>query len=1448
MLPQLTVGLVEEEVGEEQDVAAHLAQFGHPERELVDAVEEIRTETAPGDRRLEVLVRRRHQADVHRDFARTAHTADAALLQRTQQLHLRLIGEVAHLVEKKRAAVGRLEGPHLVGERPGERPLDMPEELRSGQLTRDGPAIDRHEGLPCPLAAAVDQLRHVLLARTAGAVHQHRHVRRRHQAHIFVELAGHIAPPLDVVERLRTVTGRTAPLLAPGSPFGPHGRFGVLRSGSRLECLADLLEQLVRIDGLGDVVPGPEFHAPHGVLDLGIARHHDHGSRDSLARHPLQERNAVLVGKPHVAQHKRIAPLGKGRAGRRDRTDALHVEAAFGQPGAKHQGKRNIVVYDQNPFHNTTKITFLFGFPRYPRTFPDAALRLGDDPPDFVPGRRQIGRKRLGEGIARPLGPPQYGGDRRGTQHREDRQHLVREGTDRRPVACGKRPFERGAVGRSLLGKGGKDAAGRLGIVARIGGQGVETDALRTGLPGIGSLRPLQRLSPAAADPADRGGQLTIGEGLAQACGEPPGGEVLRAHLPAGRNGHHRKGGVHLADGGKDPEPVEGRHLDVGDHQVEMSFGDEFGRILGIRTALDREPGPAAHRRHHLQLQPVVIDQQHPQLLVRHRLGGLGRHRSRIGFGGLADRNPDDEAAAAPRLAVERDRSSEQLDEPVHDREAQTEAIDPLRRTQSDKLGEDALALLGADAAARIANREGQPAVGHVGPQGDAALIGEFQGIGYQVISDLPDAEGVTRSFACSPGTGLQPQVEPLGVGRSGKARTDRLEKLRGIEDHRIDLHLVHVEPVEIEQAVHQGQQVLRRGAHVLQVERLPLVGGQARKQVDVAHDRAQRRLDVVCDGQHQLLTGSQQRLVVAVGALEGPAVAVAAVDVAPQHRHEQQHEDDGPGRHPAEHPRRAAADRLVFVDAAHEVVGLLLLEVHDQAVDLRVDQVVAVTQAQPLAPRLVVDVEAFAGDTVLQGPQHDGDRIAQRIGPHLGGRSGNRIDDDLAARDHHCGLLPGRAEQVGQAAEEPPFGPRHGDRIGLDNAPQARQGVDLHRAGQDQRVGQQQRRGVAVHPLADRDSLGMQHRVGQRRQLERVGQRRQRVGKGRQRIGRRQGIGRRYGPRQAVGRRLDQRPDVLFEQVGRGAAADRTEEARRPALLVGQQPHDAVQTHRLQRIAASGQRAQRIDPAAHGAQLLAVAFLVGLVAGDHQLAATLGLVEVVEHLIDGAAFGVQLRIGAVGSRKTDHLPVDIAHREDADGNQNDVAGNDLRLDEFRLFHAPKIVKVRQKPHSRSGMRTGAAAAGESRRRLPRQSARQKSRMKRNGTGPAVGMPGGNERVFLSKNDKFSLKFPALFFIFADGFTRKQTIRHPWKFLRLNTSRSNTPDTRRSTTSRSPFPADRSTDCSAPTAPARPPSSGSSTASPHPTAGASASTATKSPPTTSTASATCPRSGDSTRR
>ena len=249
---------------------------------------EVGAERSPGDGRLEVLVGRRHEADVHGDFARTAHAADAAFLQGAQQLHLRLIGEVAHLVEKERAAVGRLEGSRLVGQRSGERPFDVAEELRCGQLARDGSAIDRHERFSGAPAAAVDQLRHVLLARSARAVHQHRHVGGGHQPHVFVELPRRVAAPLDVVERF----GRRAPGRARGIPAGPSGFLPGCRG---VERLADLLQQFVGVHGFGHVVARAEFHAPHGVPYLGVARHHDHRSRDALAGHPLQQGDPVFV-------------------------------------------------------------------------------------------------------------------------------------------------------------------------------------------------------------------------------------------------------------------------------------------------------------------------------------------------------------------------------------------------------------------------------------------------------------------------------------------------------------------------------------------------------------------------------------------------------------------------------------------------------------------------------------------------------------------------------------------------------------------------------------------------------------------------------------------------------------------------------------------------------------------------------------------------------------------------------------------------------------------------------------------------------------------------------------------------------------------------------------------------------------------------------------------------
>ena len=472
------------------------------------------------------------------------------------------------------------------------------------------------------------------------------------------------------------------------------------------------------------------------------------------------------------------------------------------------------------------------------------------------------------------------------------------------------------------------------------------------------------------------------------------------------------------------------------------------------------------------------------------------------------------------------------------------------------------------------------------------------------------------------------------------------------------------------------------RGLHVRQIELLALVAGQAREQVDVAHHRAERRLDVVRDGQHELFAGGEQRLVVAVGPFEGPAVAVAAVDVAPRDGHEEQHERHGPRGHAAQQVRRAAAQRLAGVDAGHEVLGLLLLEVEDQAVDLGIDQVVAVAQAEPLAPGRVVDVQALARNAVLQGAQHQGDRVADR--PGIGARGGREgVDEDLAARDDHVGGILRRAEQVGQAAEEAPLGVRHGHRVGVDDAgpgqriaaqgrgarrfakrvrrggEHARQRIRPRRIGSGERVG--------AHPC-----VGVQQRIGRRRPPRDLAP--QRVARP-QRVAPGQRVGREAPLRGGVLRPLDQGADILVEQAGRAARADRAAQAHRPLLLVGEQPHDAVQTHRLQRVDAPVETAQRVDAPAHGAQLAAVERLARLVAGDHELSVALGLVEVVEHLVHGAAFALQQGVAAVGRAVAHHRPVDITHREDAGRDEDQITRGDLRFDESGLFHDLKITK-----------------------------------------------------------------------------------------------------------------------------------------------------------------------------
>ena len=141
-----------------------------------------------------------------------------------------------------------------------------------------------------------------------------------HQPHVFVELPRRVAAPLDVVERF----GRRAPGRARGVPAGPSGFLPGCRG---VERLADLLQQFVGVHGFGHVVARAEFHAPHGVPYLGVARHHDHRSRDALAGHPLQQGDPSSSGRRMSLSTRGVVAFPERRAGRCRRTGRLHLEA-----------------------------------------------------------------------------------------------------------------------------------------------------------------------------------------------------------------------------------------------------------------------------------------------------------------------------------------------------------------------------------------------------------------------------------------------------------------------------------------------------------------------------------------------------------------------------------------------------------------------------------------------------------------------------------------------------------------------------------------------------------------------------------------------------------------------------------------------------------------------------------------------------------------------------------------------------------------------------------------------------------------------------------------------------------------------------------------------------------------------------------------------------------------
>ena len=149
------------------------AQGGHPDGEDVEPVIEVLAEAPLLHEADQILVGRRDQPEVDLDRVLGADGIDLALLQRTQQLHLRIERELADLVKEQRAVTGLLEFPGPLLGSAGERALLGPNRMLSTKFSGIGAAIDRDKRPAGACAFALDGTRDQLLTDAALAFDQH---------------------------------------------------------------------------------------------------------------------------------------------------------------------------------------------------------------------------------------------------------------------------------------------------------------------------------------------------------------------------------------------------------------------------------------------------------------------------------------------------------------------------------------------------------------------------------------------------------------------------------------------------------------------------------------------------------------------------------------------------------------------------------------------------------------------------------------------------------------------------------------------------------------------------------------------------------------------------------------------------------------------------------------------------------------------------------------------------------------------------------------------------------------------------------------------------------------------------------------------------------------------------------------------------------------------------
>src|SRR5262249_46182466 len=150
---------------EQGDVLPPRAEGREPQRDDVEAIEQILSKRALLDHVLQIAMGSRDEAHVRAQRLYAAEAFVFAILKQPEEFHLDGRRDFADLVQEQGAAFGELDATGLARRRAGERALLVAEELALEQVVREGRAMHLHEGPARTRAALVQRSRDELLAR-----------------------------------------------------------------------------------------------------------------------------------------------------------------------------------------------------------------------------------------------------------------------------------------------------------------------------------------------------------------------------------------------------------------------------------------------------------------------------------------------------------------------------------------------------------------------------------------------------------------------------------------------------------------------------------------------------------------------------------------------------------------------------------------------------------------------------------------------------------------------------------------------------------------------------------------------------------------------------------------------------------------------------------------------------------------------------------------------------------------------------------------------------------------------------------------------------------------------------------------------------------------------------------------------------------------------------------